>query len=380
MIILRNLIVFNIEKQVLLNPLNPRLASLQGLTDAIFTYLNLEKYTLSLPVYPATGIIATPPPVAGFSLVGFNVQIPDSTTLYNLLDTYTRSASTIISPTSISGIFTALSIWLSTIVMQVNIGVPLVSPVGVGAITFPAMASLGITCWSVMTGLGIAGALDKGDDDSVLDKSMEILSDFIYIGLQANIIPPIPTTGVIGSAFTGLSFPTIWSILDLYDFPPTDTDISDILSLLGLSSLSDIFSLSYDENEEIATDECSVLYTDGAFISPTASCTTLTDAVITTAINHPSLTTDYVTTSNLYTQANAFAQEMQEAGITSATTLHTDLLGSAVIRTYDSSQTADTTVLPFTFMEIVVNRPIIKTGYEVEVVDIERQYLAKADK
>ena len=321
MIVLRTLITTNITAQLALNSTNPREASCKGLAIGLFTYLNLQSTLLALPTGITTGVIATVPPVPGNSLIGGTIAIQSYEILYQKLLDYTKTNVTLLNPLSHIGIFRAIQEYLEIHLINVSpSGVPIQASVGTGLIKFPVMSLLGISCWATMTSMGAIGLLNKEPTTGILDKQFEILSNFIFIGLNHNLIPPISTVGTIGSAYTGITF-LKWFFLDLPDWPVNSASYLDLLNSFGLTSLDDLSNLLYEAQEETSSlDECGITF-NSIYECPT-DCSNITPTILTSALGSSANTSEYsLTGGDLCDQVNSINNALISSGLTSAATL-----------------------------------------------------------
>lgn len=271
MLVLRSLIEYNIAFQVALNPTDPNKAAYKGLANAIYYYMNLQKATITLPIFPSVGVAAGSPPLPAGGTAGLTVPIPSSDILLNKFLSLPTSISTFLNPVTYTHIFQSIFEWLSQpslIVSISNLSLPS-TMIGSSNINFPAMPFLGPPCWATMVSLGATGKITQPSD------AFEIFSNFIYAGLLANYTAPIPTTGLAipsTGAYSGFTF-TYWPFIDVPDFPAGSViGIDEVLALLGLNGLDDD-SLAQKQTEidlegqpaEGELTDCNLVFTGSAY-------------------------------------------------------------------------------------------------------------------
>jgi hypothetical protein len=220
-------------------PLEMKQATNQGMANALYFYLNLQKIMLFPPVFPSAGVIATAPPVPGAALCSINVTIPPASTLKTLLDGVVGPG--IANPSTDIQFFQAISTWLSAppVVASINNAISIPPTIfGNSIVNFPLMPSMGTVMFYSMLAAGATGLFSELASINPLEAPFEILSNFVFAGFLANFITPIPTTGTIGSAYSGMTFP-LWLMLDCPDWPIGSSTCSDMLDIFGLSDLSD---------------------------------------------------------------------------------------------------------------------------------------------
>ena len=108
--------------------------------------------------------------------------------------------------------FNNISTWLNApplpAIINPSVSLPSTSLTGLGSITFPAMATLGLPCWATITTLGLLGVYPL-DPIGLQQNAYEQLSNFIYLGLLSNFIAPIPT---VGNAIPAMTRPMMYII------------------------------------------------------------------------------------------------------------------------------------------------------------------------
>jgi len=305
MIILRTLLLASVTANVILNPLDSRKGALDGIAIGLFSYMNIQKLVLNIPIWPSVGIVTPPPPATpfpGIGTLGVDFVVPALALLQDKLDLYTRDVP-LLSPKGMTGMFTAIGEWLNAPPPLCNVlpaGIPMVTSVGASAITFPLMATLGTPCFATMVGLGILGIYPLGQGPiEYLVGQFEILSDFIYLGLAGNVIPPLPTTALYtGLPYVGTTTVPVWLLLDVPQWPITtdgstgfygDAEVTysdeiqvkldDIFNQLGIDQDKlTCFTFSDELSNSALADECSILFDEEAqqYIIPTSGdCSTI---------------------------------------------------------------------------------------------------------
>lgn len=93
--------------------------------------------------------------------------------------------------------FNAINMWLLTFPpIMITQGPPLSPVAGVGKVLFPTFAAMGVACAGEMAGA-------KPTD---MRKAWELVGKHIYNGIAANVIAPIPTTGMLPpAAYVGVT-------------------------------------------------------------------------------------------------------------------------------------------------------------------------------
>lgn len=221
MIILRTLMEFNIVLQTgiaLATHKDLRKAFFTGFSDAMFMYMNIQKIPrMILPINPSVGIVATAPvPLPGLGMASIETSIPSKDVLYNLMSAQVQSPVPLPNPLWHTMFFASLAQWLHSPTMC-KIGAVSVPPTmtGTGTTMFPLMPFLGIPTWATLFILGLLGKLHGPRD------TMEIMSNFIYLGLLANFTPPIATFGTAippAGPYSGVTLVLPWIFLDIMDW------------------------------------------------------------------------------------------------------------------------------------------------------------------
>lgn len=359
MIILRTLLKLKMVQYIASSsPDSFRDASLKAVADAVYTYVSLEKILLNAPIYPTNGV--TPGPVTALGTVGANFTPASKDVLYNKLDLYTKDSIPFVSPRSMEGMFRAFSEWLSIPVMTVNIlqpGIPFTGITGVGTINFPLMGGLGVPCWSTMVGLGIVRALDGDGVFDSLDRSFEILSNFIYAGLLANIIPPIVVVDA-SVTYSGLAYP-VWLPIDLPDWPVgsiAQSALQALLAQLGLSSLDDLEDLDYPVETPIGKQACTIAPTNSGFEFWNDAACDFEDQDVEDSKNDQA-GYDVDTLDELFDQIDDYADQIENTQYPESPYIITDTIPVEI--------------------NIVINRPIIKAEFNDTTVGFDPQSLLK---
>lgn len=277
MIILRKLLEYNIVAQVALDPSNIGKATNKGIANAVYTYLNLQKIPLTLPIQPSAGVVATAPtPLPGGGTASLTMNIPTASSLEDLLNSKPPATIPFLEPSSHIYMFQSIATWLAPLIATISPTSIPATMTGAGPVFFPTMSFLGLPCWATMNTLGLTGQISTFED------AYEILSNFIYSGLLANFIPPIATTGLAipsSGPYTGVTV-SLWPMLDIPDFPiGIAIGFETILSQLGLDGLDDeSIKKKQDEiNSENQPDNgdenvCNIKFDGEKFICP-SECT-----------------------------------------------------------------------------------------------------------
>jgi hypothetical protein len=213
-----------------------------------------------------------------------NVVIPPPATLKTLLDTVVGPG--IANPVPDNQFYQAIATWLSSPPMVTSINTPFSIPptvFGTSVVNFPLMPIMGTVSFYSMLAAGAAGLFSDLASLNPLEAPFEILSNFIFAGFLANFITPVATTGIIGSAYSGMTFP-FWLMLDCPDFPvgiACKTEVlAEMLSLFGMSDLSDESIIAKQQeildnlvDQPVDNGKCSIIYNaDTDSYTPDPSC------------------------------------------------------------------------------------------------------------
>ena len=241
MVILRSLLKYNVTLQVLIGTTQGRSlrdSLYKGMSEAIYYYINIQKTTLALPVFPSAGVVASVPPVPGVGTAGLTVPVPSPEILEEMFKSKGLDLSLFLNPKSYIDLYESIADWLQPMTASISpVSVP-PTMTGTGPVTFPAMRFLGIPAWAYVTGNGILGNITD------MTSFYEYFSDMIFAGLLANFIPPISTVGTAippTGAYTGVTIAP-WVFIDIIDNPIGSVDqaaLDALLSLLGLAGLDD---------------------------------------------------------------------------------------------------------------------------------------------
>lgn len=160
---------------------------------------NIRKYINDNWSITATtiGTCTPPPPAPPFPYSGpveFNMTIPPDAPLKA---NFMGMVQGTIAMAAMVAFFNAINIWLLTFPpIMITKGPPLSPVTGVGKVLFPTFALMGTACAAEMAGV-------KPTD---INKAWGIVGKHIYNGLAANVIAPIPTTGMLPpAAYVGVT-------------------------------------------------------------------------------------------------------------------------------------------------------------------------------
>jgi len=360
MIILRNLLKYNILVQVVLDPLNIGTATNKGIAHAMYMYLNLQKIPLLLPIQVSAGVVASVPPVPGGGTASITMNIPSADSLAELLNSKPASPVGLIEPSAHVHMFSSIATWLAPLLATVGpVSIP-PTITGAGPVLLPIMPILGLPCWATMVTLGAVGEIKDFDD------GFEVLSNFIYAGLLANFIPPIATTGLAipsSGPYTGVTV-SLWPILDVPDFPVgTAVGYEDILTLLGLNGLDD--DSIKEKQDEINSEEqpdngeenvCNIKFEDDGFVCPD-ECTDefFNDVCATGVTTCASLPTS---SAELLTSASAENVNLEYLSISATPDVEIPDYSTTQVISVDTSLINITIITP----TITANRKFVDTG------------------
>lgn len=272
MFVLKNLLRYNllysttVEKDVML-----------GLSRAIHQYLHIQRINLKATVHPSVGVVNGITPAA--SLVGADIPLLPREILYTKLKQYTRSSAGLFNPIYHIGIFRAIKEYLEMHFFRLTSGIPLSSPLGVGNFNPIVMNYLGIPCWLTMLHDGLTGNYWSSTED-ILNRPLEIFSNFIFLGLNLLFSPPVNTLGSLGGSYLGLSF-VRWTFIDFdYEF--------DFKEVFGIDSLEDI---EVPEEDPVEPDSCVVSFNGESYECP--FCDGFSEEILEAILDNPENNSGY---------------------------------------------------------------------------------------
>jgi len=165
--------------------------AMKAVSDGIQSYVR-DNWSITAIT---AGIVTPPPPAPPYPYtekLTVNMIVGQAPILLGMLMSMTSMAQNLIP------VFTALASWTAAPpwVVTITSGTALTPITGVGVATFPSMAAMGAACLGEMSGL-------KPDN---MDLAWSIMGKHIYNGLMANLIPPIPTVGMLPpGAYVGVT-------------------------------------------------------------------------------------------------------------------------------------------------------------------------------
>ncbi len=292
MMILRSLIDANVKALIENTNITYRERYYIGLSNAIYYYMNIQKKLRNIPEHPSIGVVtvAFSPeiPAGGASFdsgfdSGFEIEDVSSPTFASFdsgfdsgfeiedissppaaitvpgngtgaLETKISSKDSLLnafldnilqdtplsSPETHQILFNVLSDWLNqtTKVSLSTNSIPSTLQ-GSGVCTFPMVRAIGANAWQTLKSLGESFQVESSID------FYEMLSNFIFLGLQLNYTAPIMTLGQAipnTGPYSGATIIKPWNFQDVLDWEVGEATIPiDMLILLGISGFMNIY-------------------------------------------------------------------------------------------------------------------------------------------
>jgi hypothetical protein len=212
--ILKNIILDNFKNNQwdTSKPENNSFKSIEIVVDSIIEYIH-NNYTITAITNGSYVVpIGTVIPVIGESLksdIFKSLKTRDS-----FIEIWKNIVYTGLDVNGIQRMFQAINTWLLTPPYQVTLNVN--SPISgvitsiippqlpISPIIFPTMSTIGIICEKEMA----STSFSKNTENSI-SESWAIISKYIQRGLNENIIPPIPSSGLVASSLPYIGNTTI---------------------------------------------------------------------------------------------------------------------------------------------------------------------------
>lgn len=212
--ILKNIILDNFKNNQwdTSNPENNSFKSIEIVVDSIIEYIH-NNYTITAItngsyVVPNGTVI----PVMGESLKSDVYKILK--TRDSFIEIWKNLVYTGVQSNSIQRMFQAINTWLLSPTYQVTLNVnnpisgvitSIIPPeLPISPIIFPTMSTIGIICEKEIT----STSFSKNTESSI-NECWTIVSKYIQRGLNENVIPPIPTSGLVTNSFPYIGTTTI---------------------------------------------------------------------------------------------------------------------------------------------------------------------------